>query len=61
MPQTKTTEAPLTRSQQEFTKAREEIKDLIRNVLKEEREVMHLRRRSEIYQSILDHVKRIIK
>ena len=61
MAEKKTINAPLTRSQQEFTKARDEIKDLIRSVLKEERDVMHLRRRSDIHQTILDHVKRLIK
>lgn len=46
-----------TRSQQEFVKAAEPIQQLVRAVLREEREVMHLKRRPEIHQKILDHVK----
>lgn len=49
-----------TRSQAEFLKAREPVKELIREVLKEEREVAHMRRRSSIHQNILVHVKQII-
>lgn len=49
-----------TRSQQEFVKAPEPIQQLIRAVLREEREVMHLKRRPEIHQKILDHVKQRI-
>ena len=49
-----------TRSQQEFLKAPEPIQQLVRSVLGEERDVMHLRRRSEIYQKILDHVRQRI-
>ncbi len=48
------------RSQQEFVKAPEPIQQLVRAVLREEREVMHLKRRSEIHQKILDHVKQRI-
>jgi hypothetical protein len=49
-----------TRSQQEFVKAPESIQQLIRAVLREERDVMHLKRRPEIHQKILDHVKQRI-
>jgi hypothetical protein len=49
-----------TRSQQEFVKAPEPIQQLVRAVLREEREVMHLKRRPEIHQKILDHVKQRI-
>ncbi|PWU19857.1 MAG: hypothetical protein C5B50_05355 [Verrucomicrobia bacterium] len=49
-----------TRSQQEFLKAAEPLQQLVRAVLREERDVMHLRRRSEIYQKILDHVRQRI-
>lgn len=49
-----------TRSQQEFVKAAEPIQQLVRAVLREEREVMHLKRRPEIHQKILDHVKQRI-
>jgi hypothetical protein len=49
-----------TRSQREFLKAPEPIQQLVRAVLAEERDVMHLKRRSEIYQKILDHVRQRI-
>lgn len=49
-----------TRSQQAFIKAAEPIQQLVRDVLREEREVMHLKRRAEIHQKILDHVKQRI-
>lgn len=49
-----------TRSQHAFIKAAEPIQQLIRAVLREERDVMHLKRRPEIHQKILDHVKQRI-
>lgn len=49
-----------TRSQQEFVKAPEQIQQLVRAVLRDERDVMHLKRRPEIHQKILDHVKQRI-
>ena len=51
----------LTRSQEAFVAAPRELQDLMKSVLAEEREVMHLRRRADIHQSILEHVKRIIR
>ena len=50
-----------TPSQQEFLKASDELKDLIRLVLSTERDVMHLQRRPEIHQKILNHVKSTIQ
>lgn len=50
-----------TRSQEVFSNASEDTKQLIRSVLRDEREVMHLKRRPEIHQKILEHVKRIVK
>ena len=51
----------LTRAQEIFKSAPEEIQNLIRDVLKEEREVMHLKRRNDIHSRIYDHIKRVIK
>lgn len=51
----------LSRAQELFKNARPEYKELIREFLKEEREVMHLQRRSDIHQRLYDHIKRIIK
>lgn len=51
----------LTRAQEIFKSATPEYQNLIRDVLKEERDVMHLRRRSDIHQRLYDHIKRIIK
>lgn len=51
----------LTRAQEVFKAASSEYQTLIRDILKEERDVMHLRRRSDIHQRLYDHIKRIIK
>ena len=51
----------VTRAQEIFKSANPEYKELIRNFLKEERDVMHLKRRSDIHQRLLDHIKRVIK
>ncbi|MDS4069328.1 MAG: hypothetical protein RKO24_06875 [Candidatus Competibacter sp.] len=50
-----------TRAQEIFKSAKPEYQTLIREALKEERNVMHLRRRSDIHQRLYDHVKRVIK
>lgn len=52
---------PFTRPQEIFKSAKSEYQTLIREILKEERDVMHLRRRSDIHQRIYDHIKRVIK
>ncbi len=51
----------LSRAQEIFKAANPEYKELIRDFLKEERDVMHLKRRSDIHQRLLDHIKRVIK
>lgn len=51
----------LTRAQEIFKNAKPEYQSLIRDILKEERDLMHLRRRPEIHQKIYDHIKRVIK
>ena len=50
-----------TSGQEIFKVAKPEYQTIIRDVLKEERDVMHLKRRSDIHQRLYDHVKRIIK
>ena len=49
-----------TRSQQLFLAAQEEHQKLVRDILREEREVMHLLRRPEIHQKIVNLVRRHI-
>lgn len=44
-----------------FKAADKSYQELIREILKEERDVMHLKRRADIHQRIVDHVKRVIK
>jgi hypothetical protein len=51
----------VTRAQEVFKGAKAEYKELIRDFLKEERDVMHLKRRSDIHQRLYDHIKRVIK
>lgn len=51
----------LTRAQEIFKAAKPEYQTLIRDVLVEERKVMHLKKRPEIQQRIYDHIKRIVK
>lgn len=42
-------------------KAPEEIRELIKSVLQEERQVMHMRTRPDIHKNILQHVKRLVQ
>lgn len=51
----------LTRAQEIFKTAAPEYQTLIREILKEERDVMHLKRRSDIHTRLYEHVKRVIK
>lgn len=51
----------LTRAQMIFKEAPAEYQTLVRDVLKEERDVMHLKRRSDIHTRLYEHVKRVIK
>lgn len=60
MPDSNQTEE-LTRSQKAFAEAPEPIQRLIRQVLSEERQVMHLKTRPEIHKKILEHVKSIAR
>ncbi|MFO1432243.1 MAG: hypothetical protein U1F76_19225 [Candidatus Competibacteraceae bacterium] len=51
----------LTRAQEIFKSAKPEYQTLIRDILKEERDVMHLRRRNDIHQRLYEHIRRVIK
>lgn len=51
----------LTRAQQIFKAAPEEQQKLIREILMDERDVMHLRRRADICTRIYEHVRRLIR
>jgi hypothetical protein len=44
-----------------FQAASPEVQTLIREILREERDVQHLSRRSDIHARIYDHVRRLIK
>ena len=50
-----------TRTAELFEKASPELKALVRAILHDEREVMLMKRRSDIHQRIYEHVKRVIK
>ena len=56
-----TNEKKLTRAQAIFNSSNISYQTLIRDILKDERELMHLQRRPEIHQKIYDHIKRVIK
>jgi hypothetical protein len=51
----------LSRAQEIFKDTKPEYKVLIRDILKDERDVMHLQRRSDIYQRLYNHIRRVIK
>lgn len=51
----------LLKAQEIFKVAKPEYQTLIRDILKEERDVMHLKRRNDIHQRLYDHIKRVIK
>ena len=51
----------LTKAQKIFTEAPEEYQKLIREILKDERDVVHLKTRPNIQKKVYEHVKRIIK
>lgn len=51
----------LSRAQGIFKGAKPEYQALIRDILKEERDVMHLKRRSDIHQRLYEHIRRVIK
>lgn len=60
-PDSPETTKKLTRAQEIFKAASPEYQTLIRDILKEERDVMHLKRRSDIHHRLFEHVKRVIK
>ena len=51
----------LTIAQEIFKAAKPEYQTLLREILKEERDVLYLKRRTEIHQRIYDHIRRVIK
>lgn len=61
MPETKPAPGPSERVKAIFQSASEEHQKLIREILKEERDVQHMQRRSDIHNKIYDHVRRLIK
>jgi hypothetical protein len=50
-----------TRAKEIFTKATTEHQELIRDILREERDVINMRRRSDIHTRLHEHVRRLIK
>lgn len=51
----------LSRAQEIFKSAKPEYQTLVRDILREERDVMHLKRRSDIHQRLYEHIRRVIK
>jgi hypothetical protein len=51
----------LTHAQEIFKSAKPEYQTLIRDILREERDVMHLKRRDDILQRLYYHIRRVIK
>jgi hypothetical protein len=51
----------LSRAQEIFRNASREYQDLIKAILVDERDVMHLQRRDDIHRRIYDHIRRVIK
>jgi hypothetical protein len=49
------------RAKQIFSKASPDYQALIRDILREEREVINMRRRSDIHNRLYEHVRRLIK
>lgn len=49
------------RAKETFSTAPPEVQNLVREILREERDVQHLSRRSDIHARIYDHVRRLIK
>ena len=50
-----------TAAKQIFSKASPQHQDLIREILREERDVQHLKRRADIHTRIYEHIRRLIK
>lgn len=51
----------LTRAQSLFSAAGKEYQGLLREIIRDERELMHLKRRVDIHHRIYEHVKRVVK
>lgn len=51
----------LSKAQRIFLDASKELREYLKTVLQEEREVQHLRRRSDIHQRLYEHVRRLIR
>lgn len=52
---------PQTQAKQIFVKASPEHQQLIREILREERDVQHLQRRDNIHTRLYEHIRRIIQ
>ena len=50
-----------TRAKQIFSQASPEHQALIRDILREERDVINMKRRSDIHTRLYDHIRRLIK
>lgn len=61
MPEKMNTPGPSVRVKAIFESANETHRKLIREILKEERDVQHMLRRADIHSKIYDHVRRLIK
>lgn len=61
MPEKKITSREESTSEKIFSNASEECKNIIRFILNEERNYMHLKKRSEIHAKIYSHVKKVVK
>jgi vacuolar-type H+-ATPase subunit H len=61
MPEETKPPAKPSRARQIFSEAPEDLQKLIKDILAEERKVMHKERRPNIHQNIYDHVKRLIR
>lgn len=61
MPPEKSPAKEETASREEFQKAPEPIRELVKAVLQEERQVMHMKTRPDIHKNILQHVKRLVQ
>lgn len=61
MPEANQAPGPSDRVKAIFQSAREEHQKLIREILKEERDVQHMQVAHGIHKNICDHVRRLIK
>ncbi len=61
MPKKSAPKPKLTRSQKAFQSAPEEVREMVKRILQDEREVMHLKTRPKIHAKILEHIKLVIR